>query len=131
MEGKSLRRLMTEQTVEWRDEIFLENLFTLRDTPIAEGVRRGKWKYIRMYKGLVPYSEKDTKFKNRASDFEQLFDLSRDPEEKNNLIKDMEGKDILNSLRKRCQVYSDDMNKQSQKYRGIHKITDRRGRTVN
>ena len=49
MEGKSLVPLMANTELPWREEIFLENLYTGRDNPFCEGIRQGNWKYIRMY----------------------------------------------------------------------------------
>jgi hypothetical protein len=40
--GMSLRPLLAGDASGWRDELFLENLYTGRDTPITEGIRRGK-----------------------------------------------------------------------------------------
>ena len=54
MEGSSLVPLMANENVEWRDHLFLESLFTLQDNPFCEGIRKGQWKYIRMYDGQQP-----------------------------------------------------------------------------
>jgi len=125
MQGASLRPLMTDSSIQWRDELFLESLYTGRDTPFSEGIRKGKWKYIRMFDGVVPYKEKHVNFKNRKPDFEQLFDLSKDPEEKNNLIAELERSDILKTLRKRCQEHSDALNNRREEYKKTHEITAR------
>ena len=125
MQGKSLCPLLTGQTVQWRDELFLESLYTGRDTPFSEGIRKGKWKYIRMFDGVAPYKEKHLDFKKRKPDFEQLFDLSKDPEEKNNLIAELEESDTLNSLRNRCQELSDSLNSRREEYKNTHEITAR------
>ena len=53
----------------------------------CEGIRQDEWKYIRMFDGVVPYDETDLDFRGRLPEFEQLFNLKEDPEEKNNLIK--------------------------------------------
>ena len=125
MKGNSLQPLLNGKSDGWRDEVFLENLYTDRDTPIAEGLRKGKWKYIRMYDDISPYSEKHLDFKNRKPLFEQLFDLSKDSEEKVNLIEKMEESAMLASLRKRCGELSEELNIQREKYRQSHEITNR------
>jgi len=127
MEGMSLKPLLTNRPVRWRDELFLENLYTGRDTPFSEGIRRGKWKYIRMYDGVTPYKEGHTDFRGRQPDFEQLFDLSVDPDEKDNLIADSDPEviDELNSLRIRCQELSDALNRRRQEYKETHEVTAR------
>ena len=86
MTGKSLRPLLEGKDTPWREELFLENLYTGRDTPFQEGIRRGKWKYIRMYDCKADYDESDVDFSSREPDFEMLFDLESDPRELNNLI---------------------------------------------
>jgi arylsulfatase A-like enzyme len=111
MYGQSLVPLVYGKEVSWRDEIFLESLFTLRGNPFCEGVRRGDWKYIRMFaSGKPPYVEEDIDFKNRKPDFEQLFNLAEDPGEVRNLIDEYEGSHFLDTLRQRCAQYSEDMN---------------------
>jgi arylsulfatase A-like enzyme len=125
MEGCSLRPLLKGENSAWRDHLFLENLYTGRDTPFSEGIRKGKWKYIRMYDGVAPYLEKDTDFAGRAARFEQLFDLSSDPAEKVNLIKAYEGEAVLADLRRLCQQGSSDLNRRRSEYRKTHPITAR------
>ena len=120
MEGKSLRPLVHDEKIKWRDEIFLENLFTLRDNPFCEGIREGKWKYIRMYDGIVGYKEMDIDFLGRKPDFEQLFNLQEDPDEKNNIKGQYEGSKVLDKLRKKCQKHADNMNKMRTVYLKTH-----------
>ena len=110
MEGKSLRPLVEGQEVLWRDELFLESLFTGRDTPFQEGIRLGKWKYIRMYDGKEHYKESDLDFANRAAEFEMLFDLEADPGETNNLIQSQADSRILATLREKCATHSQTLN---------------------
>jgi len=125
MEGSSLLPLLVGKKVKWRDVLFLENLYTGRDTPISEGIRKGKWKYIRMYDGVRKYSEKHTNFEGRKPDFEQLFDLDKDPEEKHNLGSKYEDHAMLAKLRKICQQKSSDLNNRRSAYKKQHKVTDR------
>ena len=116
MTGMSLVPLINNESLRWRDELFLECLFTLRDNPFSEGIRSGNWKYIRMYKGVVRFSEKDLDFRNRAPDFEQLFNLSDDPGEKLNLISDQRYSSILNALREKVADYSMRINSDRENY---------------
>ena len=41
MEGESLLPLINNNEVAWRDEIFLESLYTGRSNPFCEGIRNG------------------------------------------------------------------------------------------
>ncbi|KPK42153.1 MAG: hypothetical protein AMJ65_08100 [Phycisphaerae bacterium SG8_4] len=117
MSGRSLRPLVEGKTEKWRDELFLENLYTGRDTPFQEGIRRGKWKYIRMYDGKVNYEEADVDFSSRNPDFEMLFDLESDPGEMNNLIESHAESEVLASLRRRCAAHSRALNQRRQALR--------------
>jgi arylsulfatase A-like enzyme len=117
MEGKSLSSLMTNNKLPWREEIFLENLYTGRDNPFCEGIRQGNWKYIRMYDGKLDYLEEDVDFRDRKPDFEQLFNLKEDPGEYHNLIGAYEGKAFLEDIRAKCKDYSNDLNRQRESYK--------------
>ena len=125
MTGSSLVPLVHGEDVEWRDELFLESLFTLRDNPFCEGIRQGDWKYIRMYDGVVPYDEANLQFDGKSPDFEQLFNVKDDPEEKNNLIEAYQDSELLKSFRQRTAAYSDEMNKQRADYMQTHDISKR------
>lgn len=125
MEGRSLVPLIYDQKVKWRDELFLECLFTLQGNPISEGVREGKWKYIRMYAWGQRYSEADLDFNGRRPDFEQLFDLDEDPTEHHNLVDAYEDTELLNKLRGKCANYSSRMNLERSSYIKQHEIVSR------
>ena len=96
MQGKSLvpieagskRRLRED----WYYEHFYEHNGVIRPT---EGVRTAEWKYIRYPKEDPP--------------FEQLFDLSQDPYEMNNLAKNADCAVALARLRNRCDVYRQEL----------------------
>jgi arylsulfatase A-like enzyme len=121
MTGKSLRPLVLDEEVKWRDELFLENLYTGRDTPFQEGIRMGKWKYIRMFDGKTGYIEKDVDFTNRKPDFEMLFDLDADPGEVTNLIDSPNNIEILAVLRKKCAAHSEALNHQREAFiKAVH-----------
>jgi hypothetical protein len=63
------------------------------------------------------YTEEDVDFRGRRPDFEQLFDLSEDPGERENLIATHEGSDILAALRRLCQARSEELNDRREAYR--------------
>ena len=126
MQGRSLVPLLNDPEIDWRKEIFLENLYTGRDTPFSEGVRQGKWKYIRMYDGKVNYREEDVDFYGRTPDFEQLFDLEADPGEYVNLIEEFEGTELLRVLRSKCRNLSHNLNQQRSDYKNTIKVEFRR-----
>ena len=105
-EGVSIRPLIDDAVVDWRDELFLESLFVLRDTPFQEGIRRGSWKYIRMFDGVQGWREADIDFSDRTPDFEMLFNLEEDPGEEHNLIGQVQVEPVLADLRARCATQS-------------------------
>ena len=117
MQGRSLIPLINGTEKEWRKELFLESLFTGRDTPFSEGIRMGDWKYIRMY-GHHQWSweEKDVDFKGKKPEFEQLFNLKNDPQEMHNLISEYEGSKILSELRNKTAKYSEEKNLERKRY---------------
>jgi len=120
MTGKSFKPLAYGQHADWRDELFLESLFTLRDNPFCEGIRQGDWKYIRMYNGVVNYDEADVDFRNREPEFEQLFNLKNDPGERNNLIQRYEHSELLRTFREKTATYSEEMNRRRADYLETH-----------
>jgi arylsulfatase A-like enzyme len=122
MDGKSLVPLMGNRDLPWREEIFLENLYTGRDNPFCEGIRQGNWKYIRMYDGKVDYLEEDVDFRDREPGFEQLFNLEDDPQERHNLISEYEGTELLDDIRTKCINYSNDLNSQREAYKKRYEI---------
>lgn len=126
MQGQSLVPLVEGADIAWRDAVFLENLYTGRDTPFSEGIRKGKWKYIRMYDGVTPYREQDVDFSGRPPEFEQLFDLARDPQELDNLVTKMEGSEVLAKLRELCAEESIRLNQRRTEYMKSCSVTPRR-----
>lgn len=116
MTGKSLVPLVNGIGGEWREDLFLESLFTLRDNPFCEGIREGPWKYIRMFKGVTNYKENDVDFSDQTPDFEQLFNIEEDPMEVINLIHKYEGTEVLEKLRIKCARYSNGLNTKRSEY---------------
>ncbi len=125
MSGRSLVPLVYGKDPEGRESLFLESLFTMRDNPFSEGIRRGTWKYIRMYDGVHPYQEDDLHFSGREPGFEQLFNLRKDPAERTNLIKKYEGTDLLESLREKVNRHSRKLNARRREYRNHHDVQRR------
>jgi arylsulfatase A-like enzyme len=122
MTGSSLIPLVHGKESEWRTELFLESLFTLRDNPFCEGIRQGDWKYVRMFDGVVNFTENDVNFENREPDFEQLFNLKNDPGEKNNLIENPQYSGRIRTMREKVKSYSSELNHRRLEYRGSHDV---------
>jgi arylsulfatase A-like enzyme len=125
MQGESLRPLVEGKDVPWRTELFLESLYTGRDTPFQEGIRQGKWKYIRMYDAPGKYDESDVDFAHRKPDFEMLFDLDADPSERNNLIESHADSTILATLRTKCEAGSRSLNQRRKDFVSAVEIKER------
>lgn len=104
-QGKSLVPLLEGKSVDWRKDVFLENLFTDQEYPRAESVRGERFKYIRYFsrdedRGLyLP----DASIEGEQPIYEELFDLSKDPKEQINLSVNPEYASILKAHRERCQ----------------------------
>jgi len=89
MQGESMLPLIKEHKVNWRKEIFLENMMTIQGYPRMEGVRTHKWKYIRYFdnKKNTDYSVMiNASIKGEQPIYEELFDLETDPLEKKNVV---------------------------------------------
>ena len=104
MTGRSLKPLVRGETPQpaWREGLFLENLYTGRDTPIQEGYVDGEWKYIRFFKAPHPYRETDIVHRGREPVWEMLFSLRDDPGERENQISNPELQDKVNVFRRSC-----------------------------
>ncbi len=102
-QGKSFLPLVEGENIDWREDVFLENLFTDQGYPRQEGVRNKEWKYIRSFS-----KENDRKVylpeRNTGEEpiYEELFNLTDDPLEQHNLAGNTEYKSILETHRKRC-----------------------------
>jgi len=125
MDGMSLKPFVEGYPAFWRDDLFLESLYTGRDTPFQEGIREGRWKYIRMFDAPKKYAEGDVEFTDRDPDFEMLFDLEGDPAEKTNLVESMAGSEVLARLRARCAAGSAELNARRSSFRDAFEVKGR------
>lgn len=104
-QGRSFVPLLEGKAIDWRKDVFLENLFTDQEYPRAESVRGERFKYIRYFsreedRGLyLP----DASIAGEQPIYEELFDLSKDPKEQTNLAGNPEYASVLKAHRIRCQ----------------------------
>jgi len=117
-QGRNLRPLLTDPNRPWRDEVFLENLYTGRDNPFIEAVRTRRYKYVRYFANPSGvYTDEQADFAAATPVFEQLFDLRADPAERTNLRADPEHRGTLADLRARCRRHSADQVARRKAYR--------------
>jgi alpha-L-rhamnosidase len=88
VQGCSLVPLMRGLNQPFRTEVFCEHLWDHPQIPQTEGIRTGGWKYIRYLK---------------HPEYEELYNLTDDPNESQNLASDPRQSLRLQSLRRRCQ----------------------------
>ena len=119
MDGRSLRPLVEERQVAWREELFLESLFTMRDNPFQEGIRTKRWKYIRMFDGILGYKEPHVDFSNRQPEFEMLFDLENDPGERTNLATAPQHAALIAELRTKVSTQSVALNERREAFKRV------------
>jgi arylsulfatase A-like enzyme len=95
MQGLDLQPVLRDPQTKGRADWYYEHLYTTppsrRGIPKSEGVRTERWKYIRYTEPTPP--------------LEQLFDLSADPHEENDLARDSAQAATLAKLRARCDHY--------------------------
>jgi arylsulfatase A-like enzyme len=96
VQGQSLRPLVRGENPPWRTEWFYEHHYAHGGKiPESEGVRTGRWKYIR-YTSATPAVE-------------ELYDLENDPLETRNLAQDSASADRLAALRLRWIQFRDEL----------------------
>ncbi|MGJ8691830.1 MAG: sulfatase family protein [Thalassotalea sp.] len=91
-QGVSLTPLLNgEQPANWRDEFFFEHMYQPKrvSIPPTIGIRTAQWKYVDFYK----------------NDFQQLYNLAADPDEKYNLAQSPEHQSVLKDLSDRTNSY--------------------------
>ena len=115
-QGESMLPLInadkSDASPEWRDAVFLENLFTDQGYPRQDAVRTKGYKYVRFF------SKKNDRNKylpdgieGEKPIYEQLFDLAADPSENNNLAEDPHYTRILTTHRAKCTALAKDLSK--------------------
>ncbi|WAJ72004.1 sulfatase family protein [Catenovulum adriaticum] len=91
-QGKSLKPILNGQVPDdWRNEFFFEHMYQPKrvSIPPTVGLRTESWKYINFYK----------------NDFQQLYDLRKDPEEEHNLAYSPAYQAKLQALKARTEQY--------------------------
>ena len=97
-QGKSLENYVKgENPAEKRQEFLCEHLWEVKFIPPSEGLRTKKWKYFR-YRHDMQH--------------EELYNLTSDPWEKNDLAGDVHYKEMLNQLRMKCDHLSSELQEQ-------------------
>ena len=95
MQGANLMPLVNGNRKGWRTDFFYEHLFEYPTIPKSEAVRNEQFKYIRYIEQRPVY--------------EELYDLENDPYEEHNLTAKPQYRDILKSLRNRCNELSESL----------------------
>ena len=104
-QGASMLPLLEGKQIDWRRDVFLENLFTMQGYPRQEAVRSKRYKYIRYFS---KDNDRDQYLPNRSIEgeapiYEELFDLQNDPNELTNLARSLGHAEVLQTYRDRCQ----------------------------
>ena len=125
MTGRSLKPMVQRKTLKipWRKGLYLENMYTGRDTPLQEGYVDGEWKYIRFFKSPHPYNVSDVEKQGDEPVFEMLFSLKDDPGENDNRINDPELQNKLVELRRLCDAGLENLLKLRKDYAAYYNIT--------
>jgi len=95
MQGANLVPLMNDNSKGWRTDFFYEHLFKHPTIPKSEAVRNERFKYIRYIEQQPVY--------------EELYDLENDPYEEHNLAAKPQYRDLLKTLRNRCNELSESL----------------------
>ncbi|TWU55867.1 sulfatase-like hydrolase/transferase [Rubripirellula reticaptiva] len=104
-QGVSMLPLIEGKHVDWRGDVFLENLFTMQGYPRQEAVRGERYKYIRYFSKENDRDQylPDASIAGEKPIYEELFDLQTDPRELVNLASSPEYEVTLQTYRDRCQ----------------------------
>jgi len=112
-QGASVLPLIETNDAKWREDIFLENLFTDQGYPRQEGVRSKQYKYIRSFSkenDRNKYIPGQTVETDEEPIYEELFDIIKDPKEQNNLVGNEDYIEVLNEYRRRCKTLVSELN---------------------
>jgi arylsulfatase A-like enzyme len=99
MQGKPLQPLLSGMAENWRQDFFYEHAYDGGATsyiPKSVGLVASSWKYMRYYNGSNSHENVV---------YEELFNVSRDPHEKNNMINEPDQKSRLDAYRKKVTQY--------------------------
>jgi len=91
MQGFPLQGLLNGNVKNWREEVFIQ----ISESQVGRAIRTKKWKYS------VRAPEKDGRLYASSDIYidDFLYDLENDPYEKNNLVDNIDFKDVKNWLR--------------------------------
>ena len=104
-QGRSLMPIIHNTQPQWRDEVFLENLFTKQGYPRMEAIRTQEWKYIRYFSKKHDrdlYLPRQSVMTNEHPIHEELYNLTKDPGEHQNLADNPSYSHILDQYRTQC-----------------------------
>jgi arylsulfatase A-like enzyme len=91
MQGRDLTPLLLGESTGWRNDWFYEHRFVHGAIPMSEGVRTSRYSFWR--------------YLNVEDRREWLFDLEKDPRQKDNLAPDPQYSNIASQLRRRLEQY--------------------------
>ncbi|MFD1016051.1 sulfatase-like hydrolase/transferase [Winogradskyella rapida] len=112
-QGQSVLPLIHDKQIDWREDVFLENLFTDQGYPRQEGVRSKQFKYIRSFSkdnDRSKYVPNQTIENDEQPIYEELYDIINDPKEQNNLVGNKDYLEVLNQYRERCKTLVSELN---------------------
>ena len=114
MQGSSLAPILRGERPDWREAFFAENLFDHQNYPRCECVRTDQWKYIRYFARSEDPAQAEMRIRGtldaydecRTSSlhgepvaYEELYDLTVDPNEEHSLAEDPAHAVTLGELR--------------------------------
>ncbi len=125
MQGRDLTPLLSGQSTDWRSAAFGENLWSnVFGNPRCETVRTADWRYIRYFRNdndkLRAKTPPDMIYVNtpeiresyrihltstilgEPAVYEELFNMTDDPEETRNLVDDPTCREVLEEMRRLC-----------------------------